>query len=135
MTKYLSDKYGYGYRPNADTPISIGAEEWNAESRPPYICDFGHHTLVKLQNKTNTSWFCRNCNTEYDPEAEKELRSESKILMAEGPVTDPSVSYAPERTIQRRKNQPKGTFRKMQERGMHITNYQERGWRKEKESE
>ena len=133
MTKYLSDKYGYGYRPNTDSPIVYGEEEWNAESRPPYICDFCHHTLVKLQNKTNVSWFCRNCNTEYDPETETELRSESKISMAEGPVTDPSVSYAPQAGLKRKKNEPRGSFRKLQERGIRITNYIET-FRKEKES-
>jgi hypothetical protein len=109
MTKYLSDKHGYGYRPYTDTPISVGAEEWNAESRPPYICDFCHHTLIKLQNKTNVSWWCRNCNSEYDPEA----------------VTNPSISYAPEPTLKRKGKEVKGGLAELQRRGLKISNYTE----------
>jgi ribosomal protein L37AE/L43A len=130
-TKYYSDKNPWN-KPT-DTPITLGEEEWYAESRPTYICDFCHHTLIKLSDRSgiNISWYCNNCNTEYDPETE--LRSKTPLTMAEGPVTNPSVSYAPERTIKRRKTEPRGSFKVLRERGVNIVNYKETGWRKEKE--
>jgi hypothetical protein len=33
------------------------------------------------------------------------------LTTAEGPVTNPSVSYSPERTIKRRKTEPRGSFK------------------------
>jgi hypothetical protein len=139
MTKYTEDKNPWNKNKPAETeiPITLGEEEWYAESRPPYICDFCYRTLIKLQDRSglNTSWFCNSCNMEYDPESETELRSKTSLTMSEGPVTNPSVSYTPERTLKRRNTEPKGTFKKLQERGIKITNYSERGFRKEKEDE
>jgi hypothetical protein len=126
MTKYISDKYGYRYRPIIDTPVVAGEEEWYAESRPPYICDFCHHTLIKLQDRSglNQSWYCNNCHQEYDPEAE--LRTKSKISMSEGPVTNPSVSYAPEVGLKRKKREVKGGLKVLSERhGVKVTSYSE----------
>ena len=64
-----------------------------------------------------------------------ELRTQSVIEEPEGPIEEPSISLLPERTLKRKKNQPRGSFRRLQERGLHITNYQERGFKKEKDSE
>jgi hypothetical protein len=129
MTIYLDDQHKY--RQNNDTPIVYGEEEWHAESRPPYICDFCHHTLIKLQDRSglSISWYCNNCKSEYDPEVE--LRTKSKISMSEGSTKNPSVAYPPEAQLKRKKNEPRGSFRRLQERGIKITNYQERGWRKQ----
>jgi ribosomal protein L37AE/L43A len=124
MTKYVSDKYGY--RPIIDTPVVAGEEEWYAESRPPYICDFCHHTLIRLQDRSglNVSWYCNSCNTEYDPEAE--LRTKSGLSMSEGPVTNPSVAYAPEKTLTKKKKEVKGGLKKISERsGVRVTSYKE----------
>jgi hypothetical protein len=124
MTKYLDDQHKY--RQNNDTPIVYDEEEWYAESRPPYICDYCHHTLYKLQDRSglSISWYCNNCKVEYDPEVE--LRSKSKISMSEGPVTNPSVSYAPETGIKRNKKEVKGGLKVLSERhGVKVTSYSE----------
>jgi ribosomal protein L37AE/L43A len=131
MTKYVSDKYGY--RPIIETPITAGEEEYYAESRPPYICDFCHHTLIKLQDRSgvNQSWYCNSCNTEYDPETE--LRSKQSLTMSEGPVTSPSVSYAPEKKLTRKKREIKGGLKVISERsGVKVTSYSETNTRRAK---
>jgi hypothetical protein len=130
MTKYLENKNPWSRNKPAETdiPISLGEEEWYAESRPPYICDFCHHTLIKLQDRSelNTSWFCNSCNAEYDPETETELRSKTSLTMSEGPVTNPSVAYPEESTLTRKKKEVKGGLKVLSERhGVKVTNYQE----------
>jgi hypothetical protein len=45
------------------------------------------------------------------------------------PPEEPAVTLLPERGLKSKTNTPKGTFRKLQERGIKITNYHERGWR------
>jgi hypothetical protein len=125
MTKYLETKNPWN-KP-IDIPVVAGEEEWYSESRPPYICDFCHHTLVKLQDRSglNQSWYCNNCHQEYDPDLEAELRTKSKISMSEGPVTNPSVAYAPDRTLTRKAKEIKGGLKTLQARGINITSYKE----------
>jgi hypothetical protein len=75
MTKYTESKNTWSKPIETNTPITLGEEEWYAESSPPFICDFCHRTLIKLQDRSglNQSWFCNGCNQEYD--IETELRS------------------------------------------------------------
>ena len=51
--------------------------------------------------------------------------------MSEGPIEEPAVTLLREVRIKRKKKEVKGTFRKLQERGIKITDYKERGWRKQ----
>jgi hypothetical protein len=128
MTKYLENKNPWSRKKPAETPITLGEEEWYAESRPPYICDFCHRTLIKLQDRSilNTSWFCNSCNAEYDPESESELRSKTSLTMSEGPVTNPSTAYAPEVGLKRKDKEIKGGLKKLSERsGVRVTSYKE----------
>lgn len=135
-TKYHSEKNKFD-RQDKDTPISIGSEEVYAESRPPYICDMCHQTLIKLQDRSglSISWYCNNCKSEYDPEEELGLRSESEIVTAQGPAEEVGVSYAPTKELTRKKNEQRGTFKVLRDRGLNITKYEERGWRRENEDD
>lgn len=56
--------------------------------------------------------------------------TKSKLSMSEGATKNPGVSYAPEIGIKRKNKEPKGTFKNLQDRGLKITNYSEKGWRK-----
>jgi hypothetical protein len=63
-----------------------------------------------------------------------EVKTKSRLSTAQQDNNnneDPSVAYPPEAQLNRKKNEPRGSFRRLQERGIKITNYQERGWRKQ----
>jgi hypothetical protein len=87
--------------------------------------------LHKLSNHAgDTSYYCSFCKRESNVE-DDELRSKGKIIMSEGPIEEPAVTLLPEVGLKRKNKEPKGTFRKLQERGIKITDYKERGWRKQ----
>jgi DNA-directed RNA polymerase subunit RPC12/RpoP len=52
------------------------------EQSASYICSFCNQTLIRLTDagQNNTSFWCRHCSVEYDPETEN-LRKESKITV------------------------------------------------------
>jgi hypothetical protein len=87
--------------------------------------------LSKLQDRSglNQSYYCTTCQVEYDPETE--LRSKTPLTMSEGPTKNPSIAYAPEAQLKRRKNEPRGSFKVLKDRGMNITNYSEKKFRRE----
>jgi hypothetical protein len=136
MTKYYSDKNKFVTGKPVDTPISIPAERYDDSIlRREYSCEYCHRTLNKLIDSShqNPSWYCSSCNIKVIPSEEAELRARSRLKVPSGPIQEAAVAYAPEKGLKRKKNEPKGTFRRMQERGIKITNYSERNWRKEKE--
>jgi hypothetical protein len=136
LTKYFDSKHFS--QPNHNDIATIGEDQIREVEgkEKEFICDMCRcsNTLVRLidsSGENNNYYFCSRCKTSvYDTD---NLRTEDHLEMSDGPIEEVAVSHTPERTLKRKKNEPKGTFRKMQERGMHITNYQERGWRKEKE--
>ena len=129
MTKYFEDRNKFR---KEETPIVAGSE-WTRDPKREYICSYCRRTLHRLADKNglNESFFCSFCSIESLPE--EDLRSKSKIAPPEriDNSDNPSVSYAPEVGIKRKNKEPKGTFRTLQERGIKITNYSEKGWRKE----
>jgi hypothetical protein len=58
----------------------------------PYICSFCNQTLIKLTDAglNNTTFWCRHCSIEWDPEAEN-LRKESKIMVPDRNI-EPAVT-------------------------------------------
>jgi hypothetical protein len=128
MTRYLDQKR----IAQSNNDISIIGEEQlreidNRDHPRTYSCDYCHRTLSRLidssGNNADICYYCNYCKTtKYDIE---ELRSESYLETSEGPVTDPYVSYAPEPTIKRKKKEPKGGFKALQDKGIKITSYTE----------
>jgi transcription elongation factor Elf1 len=70
----------------------ISSEYYTNEIKPSYLCSFCNQTLVRLTDagQNNTSWFCRNCNIEFDPESEN-VRRESKLFVPDRSI-QPAVT-------------------------------------------
>jgi hypothetical protein len=68
-------------KPREDKTI-IAVEQYEGEDRPEYLCSFCNIVLVRLTDSggQNTTYWCRHCSVEFDPEAEN-LRKESKIIV------------------------------------------------------
>jgi hypothetical protein len=62
------------------------------------------------------------------------MRSKGKLETMPGPPDTPLASTKfKEPSVDRKPVEPKGLFKFLRDRGMKITNYNERGWRKENE--
>jgi hypothetical protein len=108
--------------------VTIG-DEWTGEERPSYICNFCNQTLIRLTDtgQNNTSFWCRSCSVEFDPESEN-LRKESKITVPDRniqpAVTSIQTNMADEVEI-RHTPEIKGSFKALRDKGLKITNYKE----------
>ena len=112
-------------KPNDDKVII--SSEYSQGERPSFICSICNRTLSRLTDGggNNSTYWCRNCSVEFDPELEN-VRRESKIsvpdrnqetLAATTPgIPDISIHHTPE---------PKGAFKALQQKGIKITNYKE----------
>jgi hypothetical protein len=86
-----------------------------------YICNFCHRTLSRLSDHSgNESFYCNFCSIETLAE---ESRSKSKLTVPNR-IEEPAVTLLPEVGLKRKNKEPK-------ERGIKITDYKERGWRKQ----
>jgi hypothetical protein len=114
----------------ADTPISLPNYEY--ENRLFYCNNCGRN-LQKLIDSggENISYYCNTCSTETFPT--EQIRSRSRLQTPDGPIEEPAVSLLPELGLKLKNKEVKGTFKKLQERGIKITDYRERGWRKQNE--
>jgi hypothetical protein len=76
--------------PNKEKVI-ISSESYEND-RPSYICSFCNQTLIRLTDAglNNTTYWCRHCSVEFDPESEN-LRKESKIIVPDRNV-EPAVT-------------------------------------------
>jgi hypothetical protein len=127
MTKYHDSKH-YG-QPNNNN-ISIIGEDQIREiegKKKEFICDTCRcNTLSRLidsSGENNDYYYCTRCKTyAYDTD---NLRTEEYLEMSDGPIDEVAVSYTPEVGLRKRKNQPKGTFKRMQEKGINITSYKD----------
>jgi hypothetical protein len=106
--------------------VTIG-DEWTGEERPSYICNFCNQTLIRLTDtgQNNTSFWCRSCSVEFDPESEN-LRKESKITVPDRniqpAVTSIQTNMADE--VEIRHTVPKrGGFAELEKKGLKIKNY------------
>ena len=125
MTKYLSDKYAT----HPKDIITIGNDWTEDYDNTEYSCKYCrrimHKTKIIDSSGQNPSYsvYCASCGIL--SEVEEDTRKKSKVKVHKGKVTDANlgVAYVPEKTIARKKTEPKGTFRMLQERGIKITNY------------
>ncbi|HEY6404675.1 MAG TPA: hypothetical protein VIX38_01195 [Nitrososphaeraceae archaeon] len=76
-------------------------------------------------------YYCTFCSITSYPD--DNTRRKGKLTTRTELPEEPAVTLLPERGLKSKTNTPKGTFRKLQERGIKITNYHERGWRKQNE--
>lgn len=114
-------------KPNDDKVI-ISLEYYENE-RPSYICSICNKTLIRLTDAgmNNTSWWCRHCSVEFDPEVEN-LRKESKIVVPdrnqEAAITSIQTDLGREVEI-RHEPELRGGFAAMAKKGtVHFTSYQ-----------
>ena len=111
-----------------DDKVIISSEYYTNEIKPSYICSWCSRVLTRLTDasQSNTSWFCRNCNIEFDPESENS-RKESKLTVPnrdiEPAVTSIQTNMADE--VEIRHTVPKrGGFAELEKKGtIRITNY------------
>jgi hypothetical protein len=132
MTKYHDNKYFARFNNDIAIVGEKQVREIENKKDKEFICEFCRCTLSKLVDASgeNVSYYCNRCSiTTYDTD---ELRSESYLEMSDGPIENPSISYAPEPELKRKKKQYKGGFEALQAKGFNITSYTE--LRPEKES-
>src|SRR5919106_3289215 len=91
---------------SANDKVVISSEYYENDM-PSYICSFCNQTLIRLTDAglNNTTFWCRHCSIEWDPEAEN-LRKESKIIVPDrniepaissvGTTPDVSIRHEPE---------------------------------------
>jgi hypothetical protein len=79
-------------KPNDKVVIS---SDYYENDRPSYICSFCNQTLIRLTDagQNNTTFWCRNCSVEFDPESEN-LRKESKIMVPDRNI-EPAIATTP----------------------------------------
>jgi DNA-directed RNA polymerase subunit RPC12/RpoP len=118
--------YKFGQTHKKDDKVVI-LSEYYTNDRPSYICSFCNQTLIKLTDSggQNSSYWCRNCSVEFDPESEN-LRKESKIMIPDrniepaissvGTIPDVSIRHEPEL---------KGAFKALKDKGLRFTHYEE----------
>jgi DNA-directed RNA polymerase subunit RPC12/RpoP len=112
-------------KPNEDK--SIISSEYYENNRASYICSFCNQTLIRLTDagQNNSTYWCRHCSVEFDPEAEN-LRKESKLIVPdrnEEPAIT-SIQTDPTKEVEIRHVPPiRGGFAELQKKGLKITNY------------
>jgi hypothetical protein len=118
-TKHLSSL------PPKDDKVVISSEFYTNEIKPSYLCSFCNQTLIRLTDAgmNNTSWWCRHCSVEFDPESEN-LRKESKLVVPDRNI-EPAVSTTPGIPDISIRHTPeiRGGFAELQKKGIKITSY------------
>ena len=106
---------------------TIISSEYYTNLKPEYLCSFCSQTLVRLTDagQNNTTFFCRSCQVEYDPEAEN-LRPVTKITVpdrnTEPAVTSIQTNMEDSVTI-RHTPEIRGGFAELQKKGIKIKDY------------
>lgn len=136
MTKYYDNRnYGYRYT-ERDTPIVASGDYEQMDSRKEHYCPYCQLKLSRLMDSSgqNPSLYCSKCIIEYPDKSE--VKSKSHLSTPQKSNNEnPAVAYPPEPGLRRKKNEPRGTFKLLQDRGEKISNYHEHGWRKEKQND
>jgi hypothetical protein len=116
-------------RPDDDIPVSVTGYE--NDHRGDQWCPHCRHKLIRIRDYSglNDNYYCNNCSIGYPKE---ETKSQSYLgTPAKSNNDSPAVAYPPEPGLRRKKNEPRGTFKVLRDRGMNMVNYKETGWRKE----
>ena len=116
----------YFHKDKPDDKVIISSEYFE-DDRPSYICSICNQTLIRLTDAgmNNTSFWCRNCSVEFDPENEN-VRRESKISVPDRNI-EPAVSTTPGIPDISLHKEPeiKGGLKALQQKGLKITDYKE----------
>ena len=118
--------YKFGQTHKKDDKVVISSEYYTND-RPSYICSFCNQTLIRLTDagQNNTTFWCRNCSVEFDPESEN-LRKESKIMVPARNI-EPAVATTPGVPDVSIRHEPplRGGFAELQKKGSRFTSYHE----------
>ena len=105
--------------------VIIASEQYTGEDKPSYLCSFCNQTLIRLTDAgmNNTTFWCRHCSVEWDPEAEN-LRKESKLTVPDRNI-EPAVSTTPGIPDISIRHEPplRGGFAELQKKGLRIKDY------------
>jgi hypothetical protein len=133
MTKYYSEKHKFEKDSSYDSPISLrDYTQIESSNNITRQCPYCNITLSRLIDYSglNPSFYCSKCVIEFPDKTKVKTKSRLATTEQTNNNDDPSVAYAPEVGLKRKNKEPKGTFRKLKERGINIISYEERGWRK-----
>jgi hypothetical protein len=104
------------------------SSEFYENDRPSYICSFCNQTLIRLTDagQNNTTFWCRNCSVEFDPENEN-LRKESKLSVPDRNI-EPVVATTPGIPDVRIRHEPElkdGAFALSKKGTIRFTHYED----------
>ena len=119
MTKTFNRKSN-----DADTPLAI-SEEYTKEDTIDYICSYCQCRLIKMSE--DGEYYCNKCSISQYPDVE-DVQSKSKITTPLGMNLEPALSYAPDPNPIPKHIEPEGAFKALQDKGLKIKNYTEKGW-------
>ena len=115
-------------KPNDDK--NIISSEYFQDDRPSYICNICNQgPLIRLTDAgmNNTSFWCRHCSVEWNPE-EENVRRESKLSVPDRNVEPAvtSIQYDYNKDVEiRHEPEIKGGLKALKEKGIKITDYKE----------
>ena len=137
MTKYFDSQNrnkGIPHDNSYETPITTTDYTQMESGNVTRYCPYCHVSLSRLIDSSgfNPSYYCSRCVIEYPDKTEVKTKSRLATSEQSNNNDNPSVGYAPEVGLSRKKNEPKGSFRRLQEKGIRITSYKDT-FRKEKE--
>jgi hypothetical protein len=116
--------YKFGQTHKKDDKVVISSE-FCTNDRPSYICSFCNQTLIRLTDASmnNTTFWCRHCSVEWDPEAEN-LRKESKLIVPDRNIEPAITSVGNVPDVSIRHTPPiRGGFAELQKKGIKIKDY------------
>ena len=110
-----------------DDKVVISSEYYEND-RPSYICSFCNQTLIRLTDAgmNNTTFWCRSCSVEFDPESEN-LRKESKLIVPDRNIEPAitSVGYVPDVSIKHKPELKDGALALSKKGTIRFTRYED----------
>jgi DNA-directed RNA polymerase subunit RPC12/RpoP len=130
MKRHGAIKSRINYSKPNDDKVVISSDYYK-EERPSYICSICNRTLSRLSDAggNNSTYWCRNCSVEFDPELEN-VRRESKISVPDRNIepavaTTPGTDYLNQNVEIHHEPEIKGGLKTLKERGIKITYYED----------
>ena len=123
MKRRGATKSKINYDKSDDDRVIISSK-YLMDERPSFICSICNRTLTDVSLQS-TSFWCRNCSVEFDPESENVSR-ESKLSVLDR-NEEPLVAQSPEKDYLsknveiHKESEIKGRLKALRKRGMKIT--------------
>jgi uncharacterized Zn ribbon protein len=107
----------------------VVSSEYFQDERPSFICSICNQTLIRLTDAgmSNTSFWCRHCSVEFNPE-EENVRRESKLSVPdrnEETLVSTTPGINEDSIAIRHIPEIKGGLKALQQKGLRITDYKE----------